>query len=124
VRNRHDTTDATTSPGAARRSGPVAAVLFLSACASPLVPVFATSGDAPSRTGLTAMGEGAVFGNDAGRVFRLDAGGQVVWVVETGGEIELPLAVLRSSEATGWSRSTATPAVSSGERRGSRRPRR
>jgi outer membrane protein assembly factor BamB len=55
--------------------------------------VFTVSGDAPSRTGLTPLGEGAVFGNDAGRVIRLDGAGQVLWTVETGGEIELPLVV-------------------------------
>ncbi|HVP60464.1 MAG TPA: PQQ-binding-like beta-propeller repeat protein [Myxococcaceae bacterium] len=63
------------------------------ACSAPLVPVFTASGDAPSRTGLTPVGEGAVFGNDAGRVIRLDATGRVLWTVETGGEIELPLVV-------------------------------
>ena len=36
---------------------------------------------------------GAVFGNDAGRVLRLDGAGRVLWTVETGGEIELPLVV-------------------------------
>jgi len=53
--------------------------------------VFTISGDAPSRTGLTPLGDGAVFGNDAGRVIRLDGGGRVLWTVETGAEIELPL---------------------------------
>jgi outer membrane protein assembly factor BamB len=63
------------------------------ACSAPLVPVFTVSGDAPSRTGLTPLGDGAVFGNDAGRVIRLDAAGRVMWTVETGAEIELPLVV-------------------------------
>ena len=67
--------------------------LVLGACSSPLLPVFVASGDAPSRTGLTALAEGAVFGNDAGRVIRLDGAGRVVWTVETGAEIELPLVV-------------------------------
>jgi outer membrane protein assembly factor BamB len=62
-------------------------------CSAPLLPVFTASGDAPSRTGLTPLGEGAVFGNDAGRVIRLDGSGRVVWTVETGAEIELPVAV-------------------------------
>jgi len=53
--------------------------------------VFTVSGDAPSRTGLTPIGDGAVFGNDAGRVIRLDGAGRVLWTVETGAEIELPL---------------------------------
>ena len=62
-------------------------------CSAPLLPQFTASGDAPSRTGLTPLGEGAVFGNDAGRVIRLDGSGRVVWTVETGAEIELPVAV-------------------------------
>jgi outer membrane protein assembly factor BamB len=55
--------------------------------------VFTVSGDAPSRTGLTPLEDGAVFGNDAGRVIRLDGTGRVLWTVETGAEIELPLVV-------------------------------
>jgi len=64
-----------------------------SGCSAPLLPVFTVSGDAPSRTGLTPLGDGAVFGNDAGRVIRLDGTGRVLWTVETGAEIELPLVV-------------------------------
>jgi outer membrane protein assembly factor BamB len=80
---------------APRRSGAVvvASALFLSSCSAPLTPVFSTSGDAPSRTGLTPLGDGAVFGNDAGRVIRLDSHGRPTWAVETGGEIHLPLVV-------------------------------
>ena len=55
--------------------------------------MFTVSGDAPSRTGLTPLGDGAVFGNDAGRVIRLDGTGRVLWTVETGAEIELPVVV-------------------------------
>ncbi|MGZ6162509.1 MAG: outer membrane protein assembly factor BamB family protein, partial [Myxococcaceae bacterium] len=77
-------------PAPAARLSPVL-ILLLGACSSPLVPVFTVSGDAPSRTGLTPLAEGAVFGNDAGRVLRLDGTGRVLWTVETGGEIELPL---------------------------------
>lgn len=73
-------------------SGLLPAALCL-ACSAPLVPVFTISGDAPSRTGLTPLGDGAVFGNDAGRVIRLDGAGRVLWTVETGAEIELPLVV-------------------------------
>ena len=73
----------------------LASVLVLAAvcpaCSAPLLPVFTVSGDAPSRTGLTPLGDGAVFGNDAGRVIRLDGAGRVLWTVETGAEIELPL---------------------------------
>ncbi|HZW87895.1 MAG TPA: PQQ-binding-like beta-propeller repeat protein, partial [Myxococcaceae bacterium] len=75
-----------TSPGFA-----LLLVVVCPACSAPLLPVFAVSGDAPSRTGLTALGDGAVFGNDAGRVIRLDGTGRVLWTVETGAEIELPL---------------------------------
>jgi outer membrane protein assembly factor BamB len=87
------------SRGRARpRTSPcLAAALLLgvlcSACTAPLLPVFTVSGDAPSRTGLSALGDGAVFGNDAGRVIRLDGAGRVLWTVETGAEIELPLVV-------------------------------
>lgn len=80
-------------PTPAARSLVVLAALLLGACSSPLLPVFTASGDAPSRTGLTPLGDGAVFGNDAGRVIRLDAAGRALWTVETGGEIELPLVV-------------------------------
>ena len=34
-----------------------------------------------------------MFGNDAGRVIRLDGAGRTLWTVETGAEIELPLVV-------------------------------
>jgi len=81
-------------PSSPRRSGLLILLACLStACTEPLVPVFTASGDAPSRTGLTPLGDGAVFGNDAGRVICLDGAGRVRWTVETGGEIELPLAV-------------------------------
>ncbi len=77
-----------------RRGGfPILLACLLAACSAPLVPVFTASGDAPSRTGLTPLGDGAVFGNDAGRVIRLDGAGRVLWTVETRGEIELPLVV-------------------------------
>jgi outer membrane protein assembly factor BamB len=72
---------------------PLLLALLLAGCSSPLMPVFTVSGDAPSRTGLTPLGEGAVFGNDAGRVIRLDGAGREMWTVETGAEIELPLVV-------------------------------
>ena len=83
---------------ARRRLIPCLAVTLLlgalcPACSAPLLPVFTVSGDAPSRTGLTPLEDGAVFGNDAGRVIRLDGTGRVLWTVETGAEIELPLVV-------------------------------
>ena len=81
------------APPAPAARASLALVVLLGACTPPLVPVFSLSGDAPSRTGLTPLGEGAVFGNDAGRVIRLDGAGRLQWVVETGGAVELPLAV-------------------------------
>jgi outer membrane protein assembly factor BamB len=84
---------AAVAPPAPAAHSLVVLALLLGGCSSPLLPVFAASGDAPSRTGLTKLGEGAVFGNDAGRVIRLDADGRALWTVETGEEIELPLVV-------------------------------
>ena len=80
-------------PPSARGKVLILLACLSTACTAPLVPVFTASGDAPSRTGLTPLGDGAVFGNDAGRVIRLDGAGRVVWMVETGGEIDLPLVV-------------------------------
>jgi outer membrane protein assembly factor BamB len=58
-------------------------------CSSPLERVFSVSGDAPSRSGLAALGEGAVFGNEAGRVLRLAPSGDVVWTAELAHEVRL-----------------------------------
>src|SRR5262249_47037741 len=66
---------------------------------------------APSRTGLTPLGDGAVFGNDAGRVIRLDGAGRVLWTVETGGEIELPLVVTEDGVVAGVSGGDALVAL-------------
>jgi outer membrane protein assembly factor BamB len=63
-------------------------------CSSPLERVFSISGDAPSRSGLAALGEGAVFGNEAGRVMRLGPEGAPVWTAELGHEVRLTPAVL------------------------------
>jgi outer membrane protein assembly factor BamB len=60
----------------------LAALLCCPGCTSPLEQVFSVSGDAPSRTGLVPLGEGAVFGNDAGRVLRLGSEGRVLWKAE------------------------------------------
>ncbi len=58
-------------------------------CSSPLQKVFSTSGDAPSRSGLAALGAGAVFGNEAGRVVRLGPGGALLWTAELAHEVHL-----------------------------------
>jgi outer membrane protein assembly factor BamB len=67
----------------------LAALLGCPGCTSPLEQVFSVSGDAPSRTGLVALGEGAVFGNDAGRVLRLGADGRVLWKAELVHEVRV-----------------------------------
>jgi outer membrane protein assembly factor BamB len=58
-------------------------------CSSPLQSVFSTSGDAPSRSGLAALGDGAVFGNEAGRVVRLGPSGTPLWTAELAHEVHL-----------------------------------
>lgn len=63
-------------------------------CSSPLERVFSVSGDAPSRSGLGALGEGAVFGNEAGRVLRLGPRGEVLWTAELAHEVRLTPAVV------------------------------
>lgn len=77
--------------------GCVLPLLALVGCHSPLEKVFSTSGDAPSRSGLTALGEGAVFGNEAGRVLRLGAQGEVVWTAELAHEVRLAPAVVQQT---------------------------
>jgi outer membrane protein assembly factor BamB len=69
-------------------------LLALVGCSSPLERVFSTSGDAPSRSGLAVLGEGAVFGNEAGRVLRLGGHGEVVWTAELAHEVRLTPQVL------------------------------
>jgi outer membrane protein assembly factor BamB len=70
-----------------RRALPL--LLVCVGCSSPLERVFSASGDAPSRSGLTALGDGAVFGNEAGRVLRLDAGGTTLWTAELAHEVRV-----------------------------------
>jgi len=68
-------------------------LLLCLGCNSPLQRVFSISGDAPSRSGLVPLGEGAVFGNEAGRVLRLGPGGAPLWTAELAHEVRLPPAV-------------------------------
>ena len=69
-------------------------LLLCVGCNSPLERVFSVSGDAPSRSGLAALGEGAVFGNEAGRVLCLGPGGEVLWTAELAHEVRLTPAVI------------------------------
>jgi outer membrane protein assembly factor BamB len=55
--------------------------------------VFSISGDAPSRSGLAPLGDGAVFGNEAGRVLRLGPQGAVLWTAELAHEVRWTPAV-------------------------------
>jgi outer membrane protein assembly factor BamB len=73
-------------------AGPL--LLLCAGCSSPLERVFSTSGDAPSRSGLAVLDNGAVFGNEAGRVLRLGPQGEVLWTAEMAHEVRLPPAVV------------------------------
>jgi outer membrane protein assembly factor BamB len=68
-------------------------VLLSAGCTSPLEQVFDFSGNAPSRTGLVPLGEGAVFGNEAGRVMRLGPDGALLWAAELLHEVRAAPAV-------------------------------
>jgi outer membrane protein assembly factor BamB len=71
--------------------------LLLAGCTAPLERTFSTSGDASTRSGLTALGDGAVFGNEAGRVLRLGARGEVQWTAELAHEVRLSPLVVRDT---------------------------
>jgi outer membrane protein assembly factor BamB len=71
------------------RLGRLFPLLLCVGCGSPLQSVFSTSGDAPSRSGLAALGGGAVFGNQAGRVVRLGPAGALIWTAELAHEVHL-----------------------------------
>ncbi|MGO9764723.1 MAG: PQQ-binding-like beta-propeller repeat protein [Myxococcaceae bacterium] len=72
-------------------------LLLCLGCSSPLQKVFSVSGDAPSRSGLAPLGEGAVFGNEAGRVLRLGPGGSLLWTAELTREIRLTPTVVEDT---------------------------
>ena len=72
-----------------RRAAALAALLLTAGCSSPLERVFSFSGDAPSRTGLVPLGDGAVFGNDAGRVVLLGPDGVARWTAELAHEVRI-----------------------------------
>ncbi len=75
------------------RAWPLLLLLCLG-CSSPLEKVFSVSGDAPSRSGLAPLGDGAVFGNEAGRVLRLGPTGAVLWTAELAHEVRQTPAVV------------------------------
>jgi outer membrane protein assembly factor BamB len=77
------------------------AVVCWLGCTSPLEQVFSVSGDAPSRTGLIAFGDGAVFGNDAGRVLRLGADGRLLWKAELVHEVRVAPTVVGGTLVVG-----------------------
>ncbi|MCY1043813.1 PQQ-binding-like beta-propeller repeat protein [Corallococcus sp. bb12-1] len=54
---------------------------------APVDTAFQFSSDASSRTGLTAVADGVLLGNEAGAVLRLDRDGRPVWRVSLGREV-------------------------------------
>ncbi|MFP2897023.1 PQQ-binding-like beta-propeller repeat protein [Corallococcus sp. 4LFB] len=54
---------------------------------APVQPAFQYSSDASSRTGLTALADGVLLGNEAGAVVRLDREGRPVWTTRLGREV-------------------------------------
>jgi outer membrane protein assembly factor BamB len=66
---------------------PLALAALMAACRQPADRLFAVSTDAPSRSGMLALGDGVLVGNEAGRLLRLDRQGEPVWRVELGREI-------------------------------------
>ncbi|WP_244237488.1 outer membrane protein assembly factor BamB family protein, partial [Corallococcus llansteffanensis] len=54
---------------------------------SPVDEAFRFSSDASSRTGLVALADGVLLGNEAGTVLRLDREGRPVWRVGLGREV-------------------------------------
>ncbi|WP_223643105.1 PQQ-binding-like beta-propeller repeat protein [Corallococcus sp. EGB] len=54
---------------------------------APVEPAFQYSSDASSRTGLTALPDGVLLGNEAGAVVRLDREGRPLWTTRLGREV-------------------------------------
>jgi len=54
-------------------------VCLLAACGKPVRQEFALSTDAPSRTQLVPLGDGALAANEGGRLMRLGPGGETRW---------------------------------------------
>jgi outer membrane protein assembly factor BamB len=76
------------------RGAVLSLVVCWTGCSSPLDLVFSVSGDAPSRTGLVPLGDGGLFGNEAGRVVQLGAGGAPQWTAELAHEVRVTPAVV------------------------------
>ncbi len=93
-------------------------LLLCAGCNAPLQRVFSTSGDAPSRSGLAVLDEGAVFGNEAGRVLRLGPMGEVVWTAELAHEVRLTPTVVQDTVVAA---STGTDAAGFDAQTGARR---
>lgn len=64
------------------------------ACEEPAKREFSTPTYAPSRTGLLALSEGLLVGNEGGRLMRLSPSGQVMWQVSLGREVAARPAVV------------------------------
>lgn len=62
-------------------------LLVLSACERPAELDWSWAGNGPSRSGLVALGDGVIFGNEAGELVRLSADGTPVWRTLVGGEV-------------------------------------
>lgn len=63
------------------------AVFGASACERSASLVWTWSGAGPSRSGLLAVPDGVVFGNEAGAVVRLNQDGRSVWTTQVGREV-------------------------------------
>ncbi|WP_244239241.1 outer membrane protein assembly factor BamB family protein [Corallococcus carmarthensis] len=68
---------------------------------APVEPAFQYSSDASSRTGLTALPDGVLLGNEAGAVVRLDREGQPVWTSRLGREVAVAPALAGDSVIVG-----------------------
>ncbi|RKG78599.1 hypothetical protein D7W82_32065 [Corallococcus sp. CA049B] len=68
---------------------------------APVEPAFQYSSDASSRTGLTALSDGVLLGNEAGAVVRLDREGRPVWTTRLGREVAVPPALAGESVVVG-----------------------
>ncbi|NOK38702.1 PQQ-binding-like beta-propeller repeat protein [Corallococcus exercitus] len=68
---------------------------------APVEPAFQYSSDASSRTGLTALVDGVLLGNEAGAVVRLDREGRPVWTTRLGREVAVAPALAGDSVIVG-----------------------
>ncbi|RKH45700.1 hypothetical protein D7Y23_25185 [Corallococcus sp. AB050B] len=68
---------------------------------APVEKAFQYSSDAPSRTGLTALQDGVLLGNEVGAVVRLDREGRPVWTARLGREVAVAPALAGDSVVVG-----------------------